>query len=63
MKEVEFSSLIFLCLLGLSRNWHHANAAGCQGFIGPVPPPFLISNANMAFFLFKIEANEDFGFR
>jgi len=28
------------------------NVGGCQGFKGPIPPPFLISNANVGIDLF-----------
>src|ERR1035438_3694562 len=35
-------TLQHLSAMARGRNWHLASA-GCQGFIGPVPPPFWIS--------------------
>src|SRR5664279_4244239 len=38
----QFMTLQHLSAMTRGRNWHLASA-GCQGFTGPVPPPFWIS--------------------
>lgn len=41
MEDLNFET--YLYHIAVNRNWHLSMVGGCQGIIGPVPPPFCIS--------------------